>query len=131
MPERFSVVGLISAPAPLSGAPGSEGYTWPRHRAMSRTADHAPWVIKLAMWQWARQQKSDPHKHLDEAISGMVEADLAATRARFTRTLDELSVRMQPDELGQDVSEVASAAAARASAWRRPPPRLRRRQAAR
>jgi pimeloyl-ACP methyl ester carboxylesterase len=42
---------------------------------MSRTADHAPWVIKLAMWQWARQQKSDPHKHLDEAISGMVEAD--------------------------------------------------------
>ena len=75
MPYRFSVVGLISAPAPLSGAPGSEGYTWPRHRAMSRTADHAPWVIKLAMWQWARQQKSDPHKHLDEAIGGMVKAD--------------------------------------------------------
>jgi pimeloyl-ACP methyl ester carboxylesterase len=42
---------------------------------MSRTADHAPWVIKLAMWQWARQQKSDPGKHLDEAIGGMVEAD--------------------------------------------------------
>jgi pimeloyl-ACP methyl ester carboxylesterase len=75
MPERFSVVGLISAPAPLSGVPGSEGYTWPRHRAMSRTADHAPWIIKLAMWQWSRQQKSDPHKQLDEAISGMVEAD--------------------------------------------------------
>jgi len=29
----------------------------------------------LAMWQWSRQQKSDPHKQLDEAISGMVEAD--------------------------------------------------------
>ena len=42
---------------------------------MSRTADHAPWVIALAMWQWSRQQKSDPHKQLDEAISGMVEAD--------------------------------------------------------
>jgi hypothetical protein len=41
-----------------------------------------------------------------------IEADLAATRQRFTRTLDELSVRMQPDELGQDVSDVASAAAA-------------------
>jgi pimeloyl-ACP methyl ester carboxylesterase len=75
MPERFSVVGLISAPAPLSGVPGSTGYTWPRHRAMSRTADHAPWVIALAMWQWSRQQKSDPQKHLDEAIGGMVEAD--------------------------------------------------------
>jgi pimeloyl-ACP methyl ester carboxylesterase len=75
MPERISVVGLISSPAPLSGAPGSTGYTWRRHRAMSRTADHAPWVIALAMWQWSRQQKSDPQKQLDEAISGMVEAD--------------------------------------------------------
>ena len=27
MPEKFNVVGLISAPAPLSGAPGSTGYT--------------------------------------------------------------------------------------------------------
>jgi pimeloyl-ACP methyl ester carboxylesterase len=42
---------------------------------MSRTADHAPWVIALAMWRWSRQQKSDPAKQLDEAIAGMVEAD--------------------------------------------------------
>lgn len=41
-----------------------------------------------------------------------IEAELTATRQRFTQTLDELSVRMQPDELGQDVSDVASAAAA-------------------
>jgi pimeloyl-ACP methyl ester carboxylesterase len=75
MPDRISVVGVISAPAPLSGAPGSTGYTWRRHRAMSRTADHAPWVIALAMWGWSRQQKSDPHKQLDEAISNMIEAD--------------------------------------------------------
>jgi pimeloyl-ACP methyl ester carboxylesterase len=75
MPERISVVGLISAPAPLSGVPGSSGYTWPRHRAMSRTADHAPWVIALAMWRWSRQQRSDPARQLDEAIAGMVEAD--------------------------------------------------------
>lgn len=40
-----------------------------------------------------------------------IEAELAATRTRFTRTLDELSVRMQPDQLGQDVSAVAGAAA--------------------
>jgi pimeloyl-ACP methyl ester carboxylesterase len=75
IPERVSVLGLISAPAPLSGVPGSSGYTWPRHRAMSRTADHAPWVIALAMWRWSRQQKADPAKQLDEAIAGMVEAD--------------------------------------------------------
>lgn len=50
-----------------------------------------------------------------------IEKDLAAVRARFTATLDELSVRVQPDQLGQDVSEVASAAAtesvARAKDW--------------
>lgn len=39
-----------------------------------------------------------------------IEQDLAATRARFTATLDELSVRVQPDQLGQEVSEIASAA---------------------
>ena len=75
MPERFSVIGLISAPAPLSGVPGSIGYTWRRHRAMSRTADHAPWVIALAMWRWSRQQRADPEKQLDDAIAGMIEAD--------------------------------------------------------
>ena len=74
-PERVRVIGLISAPAPLSGVPGSTGYTWRRHRAMSRTADHAPWVIGLAMWRWSRQQRSDPAKQLDEAIAGMIEAD--------------------------------------------------------
>jgi pimeloyl-ACP methyl ester carboxylesterase len=42
---------------------------------MSRTADHAPWVIALAMWRWSRQQRSDPEKQLDDAIAGMIEAD--------------------------------------------------------
>jgi pimeloyl-ACP methyl ester carboxylesterase len=42
---------------------------------MSRTADHAPWVIALAMWRWSRQQRSDPAKQLDDAIAGMIEAD--------------------------------------------------------
>jgi pimeloyl-ACP methyl ester carboxylesterase len=75
IPERLAAIGLISAPAPLSGVPGSAGYTWPRHRAMSRTADHAPWVIALAMWRWSRQQRADPAKQLDDAIAGMIQAD--------------------------------------------------------
>jgi pimeloyl-ACP methyl ester carboxylesterase len=44
---------------------------------MSRTADHAPWIIALAMWRWSRQQRSDPERQLDEAIAGMIEADRA------------------------------------------------------
>lgn len=50
-----------------------------------------------------------------------IEKELAAVRARFTSTLDELSVRAQPDQLGQDVAEVASSAAssslAKAKEW--------------
>ncbi|CAN5454752.1 alpha/beta hydrolase [soil metagenome] len=75
IPRRVSTIGLISCPAPLAGVPGASGYTHRRHRAASRAADHAPWVIKLAMWRWSRAQKSDPEKQLDEAIAGMVEAD--------------------------------------------------------
>lgn len=75
IPARISTIGLISCPAPLAGVPGSSGYTHRRHRAASRAADHAPWVIRLAMWRWSRAQRSDPEKQLDEAIAGMVEAD--------------------------------------------------------
>jgi pimeloyl-ACP methyl ester carboxylesterase len=75
IPSRVSAIGLISAPAPLAGVPGSSGYTYRRHRAASRAADHAPWVIGLAMWHWSRAQKSDPEKQLDAAIAGMVDAD--------------------------------------------------------
>lgn len=39
-----------------------------------------------------------------------IEQELAATRARFTATLDELSVRMQPEQLGKEVSATARAA---------------------
>lgn len=39
-----------------------------------------------------------------------IERDLAATRARFSATLDELSVRMQPEQIGKDVSATARAA---------------------
>lgn len=50
-----------------------------------------------------------------------IEQDLAELRKRFTAKLDELSVRTQPDELGKEASDVASAAAtdviAKAKAW--------------
>ena len=75
LPSRISAVGLISSPAPLAGVPGASGYTYRRHRAASRAADHAPWVIALAMWRWSRAQRSDPEKQLDEAIAGMIDAD--------------------------------------------------------
>ena len=75
MPERHSVLGLISSPAPIGGASAGSGYIWRRHRVMSRAADHAPWIVALAMWNWSRAQKANPEKQLDGAIAGMVDAD--------------------------------------------------------
>jgi hypothetical protein len=53
--------------------------------------------------------------------AAQIEQDLAATRARFLATLDELSVRTQPDQLSKDVSAVArstvSQQVARAKQW--------------
>lgn len=76
MRERVSAVGLISAAAPLSGVRDPD-YTYRSHRVATRAADYAPWMIRIAMWRWARGQRSDPERHLDEAIESMVEADRA------------------------------------------------------
>jgi pimeloyl-ACP methyl ester carboxylesterase len=72
LPDRVERIGLISAAAPLT--PGAD-YMQRRHRVASRAADSAPWMIRLAMWQWSRGQRADPERHLDKAIEGMIEAD--------------------------------------------------------
>ncbi len=72
LPDRVQRIGLISAAAPLT--PGAD-YMLRRHTVASRAADTAPWMIRLAMWQWSRGQRSDPERHLDKAIEGMIEAD--------------------------------------------------------
>ena len=72
LPDRVRRIGLISAAAPLT--PGAD-YMSRRHRVASRAADTAPWMIRLAMWQWSRAQRADPERHLDKAIEGMIEAD--------------------------------------------------------
>lgn len=72
LPDRVDRIGLISAAAPL--IPGAD-YMLRRHRVASRAADNAPWMIRLAMWQWSRSQRADPERHLHKAIEGMIEAD--------------------------------------------------------
>lgn len=74
MPQRVSVVGLVSSSAPLSGVRDAT-YLYPLHRVASRAAGYAPWMIRLAMWKWARGQRSDPEAHLRAAIESMIEAD--------------------------------------------------------
>ncbi len=74
LPDRVAQVGLISTPAPLAG-PEAPAYATRFHRASSRAADVVPWAVRLAMWRWSRQQRSDPARHLDDAIAGMVDAD--------------------------------------------------------
>lgn len=74
LPDRVAQVALISTPAPLAG-PAAADYATRFHRASSRAADMAPWMVRLAMWRWSRQQRNDPAGHLDDAIAGMVDAD--------------------------------------------------------
>ena len=74
LPQRVSVAGLVSAAAPLAGVRGAN-YLEPMHRVASRAGVYAPWMIRLAMWNWARQQRSDPEAHLLAAIESMIEAD--------------------------------------------------------
>ncbi|CAN5749277.1 alpha/beta hydrolase [soil metagenome] len=74
MPERVTVAGLINSPAPLAGVPRAD-YLHRVHRAAARAAGPAPWMIRLAMWRWARAQQRDPARHLDEAVAKMIEAD--------------------------------------------------------
>lgn len=74
LPERVITAGVISGPAPLVGV-GSTSYLIRSHRAAARAAGSAPWMIRLATWRWARQQRRDPERHLDEAVAKMIEAD--------------------------------------------------------
>jgi pimeloyl-ACP methyl ester carboxylesterase len=94
MPDRVDVVGLVSAPAPLAGVRSAD-YLHPRHRAAARAAGTAPWVIRLAMWRWARAQRRDPERHLDAAVAKMVEADRVLVgdpriRAQMLANADEM-----------------------------------------
>ncbi len=86
MPERVTVVGLVNGPAPLAGVRPVD-YLLRTHRAAARAADRAPWMIRVAMWRWARAQRRDPERHLDEAIAKMVEADRALIADPTVRAL--------------------------------------------
>lgn len=72
LPDRVTRIGLVSAAAPL--VRGAD-YLLRHHRMATRVSDAAPWMIRLAMWRWARAQRADPERHLDKAIEGMIEAD--------------------------------------------------------
>ncbi len=75
--ERISVCGVISGPAPLAGVRQAD-YLYPFHRAAATAAGTSPWMIRLAMWRWARAQRRDPERHLDEAVEQMIQADRIA-----------------------------------------------------
>jgi pimeloyl-ACP methyl ester carboxylesterase len=74
LPERVTSVGLVSAPAPLSGV-AERDYLRRFDRNAARAADRAPWMVRLAMWHWGRSQRRDPERFFDESVAEMVAAD--------------------------------------------------------
>lgn len=74
LPDRVRAVGLISAPAPLSGAPAAD-YLRRFDRTAARAAGRAPWMIRIALWHWGRPQRRDPVRFFDDSLADMIQAD--------------------------------------------------------
>ena len=74
LPERVTSVGLVSAPAPLSGV-AERDYLRRFERNAARAAGRAPWMVRLAMWHWGRPQRRNAERFFDESVADMVAAD--------------------------------------------------------
>ena len=74
LPERVRAVGLVSAPAPISGV-GKAEYMRRFHRTAAHAAGRAPWMIRLALWHWGRPQRRDPELFFDKSFAEMCRAD--------------------------------------------------------
>jgi pimeloyl-ACP methyl ester carboxylesterase len=77
LPDRVSAVGLVSSPAPLTGAPETSGYLRRLDRHAVRAADRAPWLVRLALWHWGRPQRRDATRFFDQSVADMCAADQA------------------------------------------------------
>jgi len=77
LPNRVKAVGMVSAPAPLSGVSGVD-YLRRFDRTAARAAGRAPWMIRLALWHWGRRQRRDPVRFFEASLAQMIEADQAA-----------------------------------------------------
>ena len=71
--DRVRAVGMVSAPAPISGVKGADYMR--RFDRAARAAGRAPWMIRLAMWNWGRPQRRDPERFFDESFAEMCAAD--------------------------------------------------------
>jgi pimeloyl-ACP methyl ester carboxylesterase len=72
--DRVRVIGLVSSPAPISGVDDAE-YLLRFHRTAALFSKRAPWMVRLALWQWGRPQRKDPERFFDESYADMGPAD--------------------------------------------------------
>jgi pimeloyl-ACP methyl ester carboxylesterase len=72
--ERVRLIGLVSAPAPLSGV-GKADYLRRFHRTAAHAAGRAPWIVRVAMWHWGRHQRRDPETFFEKSFAEMCRAD--------------------------------------------------------
>jgi len=71
--DRVRAVGMVSAPAPISGVKGADYLR--RFDRAARAAGRAPWMIRLVMWNWGRPQRRDPVRFFEESFAEMCAAD--------------------------------------------------------
>ena len=82
--QRVAAVAIVSGPAPLASAAPAD-YLRRFDRNAVRAAGRAPWVIRLALWHWGRDQRRDAERFFDASVAEMCAADqeiLAAPELR-------------------------------------------------
>ena len=72
--DRVTSVAAVSSPAPLAGN-GEAAYLRRFDRNAVRAAGRAPWVIRLALWHWARPQRRDAVRFLENSVAAMCRSD--------------------------------------------------------
>lgn len=72
--DRVRSCGLVSAPAPIAGVKDAD-YLRRFDRTAARAAGRAPWMIRLAMWNWGRPQRRDAEGFFDRSFAEMCAAD--------------------------------------------------------
>jgi len=80
------VIGLVSSPAPISGVDSAD-YLRRFHRTAALFSKRAPWMVRLALWQWGRPQRKDPERFFDESYADMGPADQDALSDPDLRSL--------------------------------------------
>ncbi len=72
--DRVIAAGIVSGPGPFVG-PGAMTEIRATWRRRVRLAGMAPWLMRVAIWNWGRPLRRDPVRAFEMAVAEMCESD--------------------------------------------------------